>query len=143
MKESDYVRKIYGNYLLTDDKKKLQIDKIIRWLNDSYWASRRSEKVVEVSIVHSICYGIYEEDVQVGFARVVTDYATMYWLADVIIDENHRGKGLGKALMDFIGEDERINSLMGLLATKDAQGLYQKYGFMTDPEKLMKKPRNK
>lgn len=132
----------FGDYIISDEKDRLKVDALHEMLNRSYWATNRSKEVIEVSIKHSICYGIYFGEQQIGFGRVVTDYATMYWLADVIIHEDHRGKGLGKALMDLISNDSRLEGLLGILATKDAHGLYQKYGFMKDPEKLMQKPRD-
>ncbi|MDF1616640.1 GNAT family N-acetyltransferase [Petrocella sp. FN5] len=130
-----------NDYEINDDKKKLQLDIIHELLVGTYWAKDRSIQVIEKSVANSICYGVYLEDKMVGFGRVVTDYATMYWVADIVIDEAHRGKGLGKALMNCIEENEDIKGLMGILATRDAHGLYQKYGFMQDPEKFMKKPR--
>ncbi|VDN46570.1 GNAT family N-acetyltransferase [Petrocella atlantisensis] len=130
-----------GEYIISDDKKKLQLNIIHELLKGTYWAKDRSIQVIEKSVAHSICYGVYLEDKMVGFGRVVTDYATMYWVADIVIDEAHRGKGLGKELMNCIEANKDIEGLMGILATRDAHGLYQKYGFMQDPEKFMKKPR--
>ncbi|PKM58578.1 MAG: GNAT family N-acetyltransferase [Firmicutes bacterium HGW-Firmicutes-3] len=130
-----------NEYEISDDKKKLQLNIIHGLLKGTYWAKDRSVQVIEKSVANSICYGVYLEGEMVGFGRVVTDYATMYWVADIVIDEAHRGKGLGKALMNCIEENKAIEGLMGILATRDAHGLYQKYGFMQDPEKFMKKPR--
>jgi len=132
---------LIGEYEISDDKKKLQLNIIHELLIGTYWAKDRSIQVIEKSVANSICYGVYLKDNMVGFGRVVTDYATMYWVADIVIDEAHRGKGLGKALMNCIEENQDIEGLMGILATRDAHGLYQKYGFMQDPEKFMKKPR--
>ena len=130
-----------NEYEISDDKKRLQLNILHELLKGTYWAKDRSIEVIEKSVANSICYGVYLEDIMVGFGRVVTDYATMYWVADIVIDEAHRGKGLGKALMNCIEENKDIEGLMGILATRDAHGLYQKYGFMQDPEKFMKKPR--
>jgi len=130
-----------NEYEISDDKKRLQLNILHELLKGTYWAKDRSIEVIEKSVVNSICYGVYLENIMVGFGRVVTDYATMYWVADIVIDEAHRGKGLGKALMNCIEENKDIEGLMGILATRDAHGLYQKYGFMQDPEKFMKKPR--
>lgn len=71
-------------------------------LSKTYWASNRTKETIELSIKNSICYGLYHNNEQVGFARVLTDYATMYWLCDVIIDQAHRGKGLGKKFVQCI-----------------------------------------
>ena len=121
-------RKI-GTALISDDKNLLQIDRICALLKTSYWAGERSREAIERSIEHSLCFGVYQNGEQVGFARCVTDYATMYWLADVILDERVRGQGLGKAMVDLIVSHELLQGLVGILATRDAQGLYQRFGF--------------
>lgn len=118
-----------GTALISDDKNLLQIDRIFALLKTSYWAGERSRETIEQSIEHSLCFGVYQNGEQVGFARCVTDYATMFWLADVILDERVRGQGLGKALVDLIVSHERLQGLVGTLATRDAQGLYQRFGF--------------
>ncbi len=132
---------LYKGYTFSDDQYKLQFDVIKSLLEGTYWASDRPMETIKTSIQHSIPFGIYKGKEQVGFGRVVTDYATMYWIADIVIADKHRGLGLGKHLMALISADERLKGLLGILATKDAHGLYQKYGFMKDPEKFMKKPR--
>ena len=118
-----------GTALISDDKNLLQIDRICALLKTSYWAGERSRETIERSIEHSLCFGVYQNGEQVGFARCVTDYATMFWLADVILDERVRGQGLGKALVDTILSHEQLQGLVGTLATRDAQGLYQRFGF--------------
>lgn len=118
-----------GTALISDDKNLLQIDRICALLKTSYWAGERSRETIERSIEHSLCFGVYQDGEQVGFARCVTDYATMFWLADVILDERVRGQGLGKALVDLIVSHELLQGLVGTLATRDAQGLYQRFGF--------------
>lgn len=118
-----------GTALISDDKNLLQIDRICALLKTSYWADERSRETIERSIANSLCFGVYQNGEQVGFARCVTDYATMYWLADVILDERVRGQGLGKALVDLIVSHELLQGLVGTLATRDAQGLYQRFGF--------------
>jgi GNAT superfamily N-acetyltransferase len=118
-----------GTALISDDKNLLQIDRICALLKTSYWAGERSRETIARSIEHSLCFGVYQNGDQVGFARCITDYATMYWLADVILDERVRGQGLGKALVDTILGHELLQGLVGTLATRDAQGLYQRFGF--------------
>ena len=118
-----------GTALISDDKNLLQIDRICALLKTSYWAGERSRETIERSIANSLCFGVYQNGEQVGFARCVTDYATMFWLADVILDERVRGQGLGKALVDLIVSHELLQGLVGTLATRDAQGLYQRFGF--------------
>ncbi|MBB3108778.1 GNAT superfamily N-acetyltransferase [Paenibacillus phyllosphaerae] len=123
-----------GAYVISDDKARLDLDRIGQLLSTSYWAKQRAADVIAQSIANSVCYGIYEGERQVGFARVVTDYATVFYLCDVIIDEAHRGNGLGKQLMACI--IEQYGGLHGLLGTLDAHGLYEQYGFRQN-ERLM------
>ena len=118
-----------GTALISDDKNLLQIDRICALLKTSYWAGERERETIARSIEHSLCFGVYQNGEQVGFARCVTDYATIFWLADVILDERVRGQGLGKALVDLIVSHELLQGLVGTLATRDAQGLYQRFGF--------------
>ena len=118
-----------GTALISDDKNLLQIDRICALLKTSYWAGERERETIARSIEHSLCFGVYQNGEQVGFARCVTDYATMFWLADVILDERVRGQGLGKAMVDMILAHELLQGLVGTLATRDAQGLYQRFGF--------------
>lgn len=128
-----------NNIIISKDKSMLQIDQIMNLLKQSYWAQNRSKEVVEKSIENSLCFGVYVDNLQIGFARAVTDYATVYWLCDVIIDETYRKNGLGKKLMQAITEDDELKSLMGILRTKDAHGLYRKYKFENDSEAFMRR----
>ena len=121
-----------GGYLLSDDKALIQLDRVCEMLWTTYWAKDRPKDIIAKSIEHSLCFGVYQNGVQVGFARCITDYATLYYLCDVIIDEVHRGQGLGKALVKYITEYEILTGAMGLLGTRDAHGLYEKYGFICD-----------
>ncbi len=131
----------FGEYVISTDKSLLSIDKITDLLHKSYWANQRPIETIAKSIENSFCYGIYHNHSQIGFARLVSDYATMYWLCDVIIDDNHRGKGLGKELIRLINESDEFKGLRGILATKDAHGLYGQYGFEKAPEgRFMVKP---
>ena len=127
------------NYYILDDKDKLQINRVVELLNNTYWAASRPKHIVEESIKNSICYGVYDEDtnILIGFARVITDYATTYYLSDVIVDENYRGNGIGKALIERVTEDPRYMGMKGLLLTKDAHGLYKKYGFNEETTRAM------
>ena len=129
----------FNEFLITDDKSKLQIDIITQMLNNSYWAENRTKEVIEKSIDNSICIGVYDKDKQIGFARCVTDYATVYWVCDVIIENDYRGQGLGKSLMEAIIEHKDLISLMGILGTKDAHGLYEQYGFFHDKDRFMRR----
>lgn len=130
-----------AGYYISKDKEKLQLDKVKDLLKQTYWAAERPEETIIKSIQNSICYGIFENNgTQVGFARIITDYATTYYLCDVIIDKEHRAKGLGKLLIENITNDIDLKNLRGLLLTKDAHGLYEQYGFERDTEKFMQKP---
>lgn len=119
----------YGDHLFSTDREKLQVEVIHRYLSeDSYWAKNVSRETVERSIQGSLCFGIYHDGLQVGFARVITDQATFAYLADVFVDEKHRGRGLSKQLMRFILADERLQSLRRwMLGTLDAHGLYAQF----------------
>jgi len=129
----------YKDYLISDDKSKLQIEKIIQMLNNSYWAENRTKDVIEKSIKNSICIGVYDNEKQIGFARCVTDYATFYWLADVIIDPDYRKQGIGKILVDAAINHDDLIGCFGVLATRDAHGLYEKYGFKLVTDKYMRR----
>ena len=116
-------------YKILEGAESMRLDDIVRLLRTTYWAGQRPVEKIEASLRHSACYGIWLEDGQklVGFARVITDYATTYYLCDVIIDEAYRGKGLGKALLSHI--TAKYAGLRGLLLTRDAHGLYRQFGF--------------
>ncbi|MGO4528534.1 GNAT family N-acetyltransferase [Paenibacillus sp. 2TAF8] len=129
----------FGQFLFSDNKELLNIETVKDFLARSYWASRRPGEIIEKSINNSVCIGIYSEQVQVGFARIITDDATTYWLCDVFIDENYRGHGLGKKLIEIITSSERFKNMMGILGTKDAHGLYEQYDFEKDNERFMKR----
>jgi GNAT superfamily N-acetyltransferase len=132
---------LFGGYKISNDKSLLSIEKIKELLSKSYWASDRPIEVIKKAIENSDCYGVYFNNEQVGFARVVTDYATVYWLCDVIVDEKHRGKEIGKNLVKNIVESENYKNLRGTLATRDAHELYHKFGFEKAAEgRFMMKP---
>lgn len=128
-----------GEYQISDDKTLLSIERIQDFLAKSYWANQRTRETIEMTIKNSLCFGIYHNGLQIGFARAVTDKATMYWLADVYIDEAYRGRGLGKRLIQCIVESETLKDLVGVLGTRDAHELYEKYGFVRDPERFMRR----
>jgi len=119
-----------GAYSISTDKERLDIPYIHSFLAGSYWAANIPLETVEKSIAGSLCFGVYEGDKQVGFARVITDQATFGYLADVFIDEAQRGRGLSKWLMQTILAHPGLQGLRRfMLATHDAHGLYAQYGF--------------
>ena len=135
-----YEKKIDG-YLFSNDKTKLQVDVIHNYLsNESYWAKNIPIDIVKKAIEGSLCFAVYFNEEQVGFARVVTDSATFGYLADVFILPNYQGKGLSKQLMRYIMDYDVFKPLRRfMLATKDAQGLYKQFGFnqLGFPERIM------
>lgn len=133
------MREEFNEYIISNDKKLLNMQTIKEFLSRSYWANKRTAERIESSIQNSICYGVYQGNKQIGFARIVTDDATMYWLADVFIDEEYRNKGIGKQFIKTIITSDRLKDLMGILATRDAHELYTKYGFIQDNERFMRR----
>ena len=129
----------FEEYKITNNKGLISLDRVCELLSKSYWANQRSKEKIKESIKNSICVGVYDKEKMIGFARIVTDYATMYWLCDVIIDEEYRGNGLGKKLIEYITKMEELKGMFGILATRDAHGLYEKYGFIREPEKYMRR----
>lgn len=136
----NYEKNIDG-FLFSNDKSKLDIISIHHYLcKESYWAQNISLEKVKATIEGSDCYGIYILDVQVGFARVITDHASFGYLADVFILDKYRGKGLSKHLLRFILDYEPYKELRRfMLATKDAHTLYEKFGFtpLSTPDRFM------
>jgi GNAT superfamily N-acetyltransferase len=132
-----------GAYSISTDRARLDVALIHRYLSTStYWAQGRPLEVVERSLENSLAFGIYEGAAQVGFARVITDYATFAWLADVFVLEAHRGRGLGKWLMEVVVSHPRLQGFRRwLLATKDAHELYRPLGFdeLKRPERFMER----
>ena len=119
---------------------RLDMDVIHGYLTSSYWAKGISRELVERAVRNSLCFGVYDGDRQVGFARLVTDQATFAYLADVFILESHRGRGLSKKLMAQIAADPRLQGLRRwVLATRDAHGLYARFGFtpLANPQRFM------
>jgi GNAT superfamily N-acetyltransferase len=117
-------------YTISTDPARLDVPRVHEFLSKgSYWAQNRSLATVQRSIENSLNFGIYSATGQVGFARVVTDYATFGWLCDVYIDPAARGAGLGKWLVECIVNHPDLKGLRRLLlATRDAHGLYRDYG---------------
>jgi len=120
-----------GNYVISTDNTRLDVAVIYDFLsNDSYWAQARSLELIKRSLENSLNFGLFFGDSQIGFARVVTDYATFAWLCDVFVVDDHRGEGLGIWLMEVVTGHPRLQGLRRwILATRDAHELYRKFGF--------------
>jgi GNAT superfamily N-acetyltransferase len=127
-----------GEYTISTDKARLELTVIHDFLSHSYWAEGIPLATVQKSIQNSLCFGIYHQERQVGFARAISDYTTYAYLADVFVLENHRGHGLGKWLIQSILSHPELQGLRRwALATRDAQGLYAQFGF-----KIVENPEN-
>lgn len=129
-----------SEYIISSARERLDIDVIHQFLGSTYWAAGIPRTVIEKAIANSLCFGVYQGAAQVGFARVITDRATFAYLADVFILPQHRGRGLSRKLMTEIMAHPDLQGLRRfLLATKDAHGLYQQFGFgpYKNPERLM------
>ena len=128
-------------YSISTDKSKLDVAAIHDYLcNKSYWAKGRSIERVRHSIENSICFGLYDaDDKQLGFARVVTDKTVFAYLMDLFIFEAYQGKGLGTILVKHILAQPDLQVRLWFLGTKNAHGLYEKFGFsrLTEPERFM------
>ena len=144
-----------ADYLVSTDPARLDLDVIHGFLTNCYWAKGIPREVVARSIEHSLCFGIYDETsgkvegttklvtpvaAQIGFARVITDFATIAYLGDVFVVESHRGRGLSKWMMECIMRHPALQGLRRwILLTGEAHGLYQQFGFtpVKSPERYM------
>ncbi len=131
---------VQENFMISTDKSKLDLSVIYGFLTNSYWATNIPIEIVKKSIENSLCFGVYDNGKQVGFARVISDYATFAYLADVFILPENRGNGLSKLLMQTIKTHPELQNLRRwMLATRDAHKLYEKFGFvrLTGPDPIM------
>jgi GNAT superfamily N-acetyltransferase len=130
-----------SDYILTFDRDRIDVDLVHRYLSqESYWATNIPRAVVEESIRNSLCVSAFSGAEQVGFARVITDYATFGYLADVFVVEEHRGRGISKRIVEAAITHPQLAKLRRWqLVTRDAHGLYEQYGFraLTHPERHM------
>lgn len=129
-----------SGYEVTTDPSRFDVVAIHAFLSGTYWSPGIPLSVVERAIQHSLCFGVLYDGAQVGFARMVTDRATFAYLADVYVLDAHRGKGLSKMLLDHIVRHPDLQGLRRMmLATRDAHGLYAKYGFqpLGKPDRFM------
>lgn len=119
----------FTGYELTDEAVQLDLDAVTALLRSTYWAADRPRNVMERGMQNSLCFGLFHEAVQIGFARVVTDFATVGYLCDVVIADGHRGKGVGKWMLNCILEHPQLKGCRIDLFTKDAQEFYRGFGF--------------
>lgn len=127
-----------GTFFIKQANNEMNFEKVKELLAQSYWANKRSEEKIRKSMENSLCYGAFDEDnKQIGFARVITDFATTYYICDVIVDEKYRSNGVGKALVEAITTDNRLQDMLGILLTQDAHGLYQQFGFNPVTDRCM------
>ena len=117
-------------FTISTDKARLDFETIVAFLARAYWAQGRTREVIARSIEHSICFGMYDGDRQIGFARVISDGATFAYLCDVYIAEEYRGRGLGKWFMSVILAHPELQGLRRwMLATRDAHDFYRQFGW--------------
>jgi GNAT superfamily N-acetyltransferase len=132
--------RVHSNFAVSTDYSKLDLKAAPEFLKNSYWAKNIPFEVFEKCTRHSLCFGVYDGKKQVGFARAVTDFATYAYVADVFILEEYRGLGLSKLLMESIMTHPELQGLRRWsLVTRDAHGLYRKFGFteLQKPERYM------
>jgi GNAT superfamily N-acetyltransferase len=126
---------------ISNDRARMDVDVIHRYLSEeSYWAKGIPREVVERSIEHSLCFGAFDNGAQVGFTRVITDYATFAYVADVFVLASHRGRRIGKRIMEAVLAHPELRGLRRWhLVTRDAHGLYVQFGFtpLDAPERHM------
>jgi GNAT superfamily N-acetyltransferase len=127
-------------YELTSDSSRFDVEAIHAFLSSVYWSPGIPRHIVQRAIDNSICFGVLLEGQQIAFARVITDKATFAYIADVYVLEDHRGKGLTRRMMESICAHPELQGLRRMmLATRDAHGLYAKFGFkpLGAPERMM------
>ena len=131
-----------GRFLISTDRSKLDVEMIHRFLTRSYWAEGIPRETIARSIENSLSFGVYDNREQVGFARVISDFATFAYIADVFILEPYRGRGLAKELMATIMAHPDLQGLRRWsLGTRDAHGLYAQFGFepLADPRDVLRR----
>ncbi len=130
---------IRGEYELTDDKSRFDLAAIHELLLNTYWAADRPFEVMARSIEYSLCLGLLQGSRQIGFCRAVTDRATFSWICDVVVHVEHRGRGLGKWMVNELIHHPQVQTRSQLLATRDAHGLYQRHGFHLADQDYLKR----
>jgi len=134
------LRARFEDYELSDDATRLDLDRVCELLRGTYWAADRSREQIALSLRHSLCFGVFHGGRQVGLARVLTDQEASSYLCDVVIDPEHRLRGLGGWLMRSILGHPAVARTRMLLITRDAQEFYRRFGFATHPFECMVRP---
>lgn len=135
----DYVV-VKDRYTLSSETRRLQFDRVLRELQTSYWGGRTTAETLARCLRHSLCLGLYDGADQIGFARVVSDFTTFAWLTDVYVEAAYRGQGLGSWFIEQILAHPELQGLRRMaLRTRDAHGLYARFGFaeINDPDRWM------
>jgi GNAT superfamily N-acetyltransferase len=127
-------------FVISDDLSRVQVEVVADLLAKTFWGHKRPREVVEKLIHTSMCFSLLRHQEQIGFARVVTDYAVFSWLSDVVIKDGYRGRGLGGWLIGCILERPQIAGTQFVLQTADAAGLYKKFGFQANEKLMTRKP---
>lgn len=128
------------NIEISTDKEKLDINLIIDFLHKySYWAQHRSDEIIKKSIENSYSIGVYREKKQIGFARIVTDYSTVYYLTDIFIIPGYQNRGIGHKLMNYIHNLDFIKNSRGILTTQTAHKFYNEFGFSRENDIVQKR----
>jgi len=127
-------------FMISDDRSRVQVEVVADLLAKTFWGHRRPREVVEKLIPTSMCFSLFRHREQIGFARVVTDYAVFSWLSDVVIKDSYRGRDLGEWLVSCILDHPQIAGTQFVLQTTDAAGLYKKFGFQGSEKLMTRKP---
>ena len=127
----------FGDYTLTDDRSRADLDVVCRLLRDTYWAGDRPRELTALSIEHSLCFSVFHAGQQVGLARVLTDHGATSYVCDVVLHAEHRSHGVGSWVMERILEHPAVRWTRVLLITRDAQDFYRKLGFTSHPYECM------
>jgi GNAT superfamily N-acetyltransferase len=128
-----------NGFTITDDRAEVKIDTVAHLLAGTHWGSRRPRQVVEKLVENSLCFSLFRNTEQVGFARVVTDHTVFSWLSDLVIAPELRGRGLGRWLLQCILNHPTLSGAQFVLQTRDAHHLYESFGFQQS-DRLMTRP---
>lgn len=127
------------SYIVKSGFESMDVQWITKTLQATYWADDRSDEVIEKSLRNSFCYGVFDGDKQVACCRIITDYATTFYLCDVVVEENLRKSGVGSLMIEAVVNDPQFANLRGILGTKDAHGFYEKFGFEKNDKLFMQR----